>query len=108
MASKSQPTVDLDPTDLELASLDLMLSDLADVAAEWDVIGDAQRVTWSLDWDQIIGAVDRDLSPRYREGAMTMGQADLYCNVTRRLAAALPLLIRLGLRCPDMVPHLAQ
>jgi hypothetical protein len=105
MASKSRSTIGLDPTDIQLATLDLMLDDLADVADEWEVIDDAQRVTWSLDWDQLMGAVDSELAPRYRAGAMTTGQVDLYCKAMRRLEVALPLLIRLGLRCPKTVPH---
>ncbi len=86
-------------TDLE--SLRLMLGDLPEVADDWARMGEAERVSWSLDWDQVMGGLRVTLDPSYRAGAMTPDQQARYRDLLRRLAEARPLLERLRLQPPS-------
>ncbi len=87
---------------LELASLRLMIGDLADVAAEWPELSGAGRAAWSLDWDQIMGSLEGVLDPAYRAGSMTPDQRERYRELLSRLRDGTPTLERLGLQRPSI------
>ena len=42
-----------------LNTIDLMLNDLQDAAAEWDRLGDEERTAWSIDWSNEMSALER-------------------------------------------------
>jgi hypothetical protein len=86
--------------EIGLESLRLMLGDLPDVAAEWDEISDGERVSWSLDWDQLMATDLKLLDPIYRSGSMTPDQQSRYHTVLAQLKDALPLIERLDLYPP--------
>jgi hypothetical protein len=85
---------------LELESLRLMIGDLADVAADWPKLSDAERASWSLDWDQVMGSLEAVLDPAYRAGSMTPDQQGRYQDLLCRLRGETPTLARLGLQRP--------
>ena len=84
----------------ELDSLRLMIGDLADVATEWPELSGAERASWSLDWDQIMGSVEAVLEPAYRAGWMTPDQQERYQDLLSRLRDGTPTLECLGLQRP--------
>lgn len=85
---------------LELESVRLMIGDLADVAAEWPELSGAERASWSLDWDQIMGSVESVLDPAYRAGSMTRDQQEQYRDLLGRLRDGTSTLERMGLQRP--------
>lgn len=87
---------------LELESLRLMIGDLADVAAEWPELSGAERASWSLDWDQIMGSLEVVLEPAYRAGLMTPDQQARYGDLLCRLRNRTPTLEWLGLQRPSI------
>ncbi len=88
--------------EVDLESLHLMLGDLPEVAQEWDELSDGERVSWSLDWDQLMGALKVTLDPYYRSGDMTADQRARYREILRQLQEALPLIQRLRLYPPPV------
>ena len=88
--------------EIELKSLRLMFGDLPEVAQEWAELSDGERVSWSLDWDQLMGALKVTLDPYYRSGAMTDDQRTRYRAILRQLHEALPLIERLRLYPPPV------
>jgi hypothetical protein len=83
-----------------LESVSLMLADLPEVAEEWDRMPDGERVSWSSDWDQLMGTDLFGLDARYREGAMTPEQEVAYEELKAGLEAALPTIEELNLYRP--------
>ncbi len=88
--------------EIDLDSLRSMLDDLPGLAQEWDHLGDGERVSWSRDRDQSIGALEVVLQPRYCSGAMTPDQQGRYQAMLQQFEAAAPTLERLGLYLPPM------
>ena len=86
----------------ELESLRLMTGDLAEVAAEWPELSGAERASWSLDWDQIMGSLEVVLDPAYRGGSMTPDQQERYRELLSRLRDGMPTLECLGLQRPSI------
>lgn len=86
----------------ELASLELMLGDLPEIAAEWASLGEGERVSWSLDWDQLMGVLGVAVDPSYRAGHMAADQQARYRAMLGKLRDALPIIERLGLACPPV------
>lgn len=80
-----------------LEALSLMLGDLPEVAQEWPQMGKAERASWSLDWDQVIGTHLQVLDQHYHAGAMTLHQQAEYNETRRRLGELLPIVRQLGL-----------
>lgn len=84
-----------------LESLRLMLGDLPEVAEDWARMGEGERASWSLDWDQMMGTYHPLLERHYHAGTMTPDQQARYRDLLRRLAEARPLIERLGLQPPS-------
>ncbi|MBI4494987.1 MAG: hypothetical protein HY690_19610 [Chloroflexi bacterium] len=87
----------------ELKSLRLFLETLPELAREWQDLGDGERASWSRDWDQLMGAVEVVLHPRYLSGAMTINQRTRYCELLSKIDQARPLIRQLNLYSP-LVP----
>jgi hypothetical protein len=88
--------------EIGLESLRLMISDLPELAAEWDHLDDGERATWSHDWDQVIGTDLRLLHPYYRAGAMTPEQEARFRDILSQLRETLPIIERLALSPPPI------
>lgn len=89
--------------DLRLEALRAMLADLPGLIAEWPSLTEAERCAWSLDWDQLMGALEALLDPACRSGAMRGAQRECYLDLMARLRDALPNLRALDLATP-LVP----
>lgn len=85
-----------------LNSLALMLDDLPAVVEEWNELSAAERASWSLDWDQEMGALQTLLARSFDEGRMARAEAARYRALWAKICAALPAIQRLGLSCPPM------
>jgi len=88
--------------EIGLKSLRLMLGDLPEVAEEWPQLSDGERVSWSLDWDQIMASDLRVLDRHYRAGAMTTEQEARYRKLLCMLKDLPPLIERLQLYPPPV------
>jgi hypothetical protein len=86
--------------DIRLEALRAMLADLPAVIQEWPELTDAERASWSLDWDQMVGAIAVVIDPAYRSGRMRGEQRKCYRAVLARLRAVLPELRALHLAVP--------
>jgi hypothetical protein len=86
-----------------LNSLTLMLDDLPAVAEEWNELGEAERASWSLDWDQEMGALQTLLVRSFDEGHMDGDEGARYRALWGQISAALPAIRQLGLSCPPMI-----
>lgn len=86
---------------IRLEALRAMLDDLPDVAREWSALSAAERASWSLDWDQAMGALDAVLEPAYQDGTMSSEQQARYREILTDLEAALPNIHTLRLAVPQ-------
>jgi hypothetical protein len=80
-----------------------MVLDLPELAEEWDEITDAERASWSLDWDQVIASDLFVLQKLQREGRFSTEQESRYRDVLSLLNQASPLIDRLGLYPPGLI-----
>jgi hypothetical protein len=85
---------------LEMLGADI--GDLPDLDAEWDTLDEAERVSWSLTWDHVMGTYLPLVDEAYRRGRMTPEQAATYRETLGRLKAALPIIERLRLMPPTV------
>ena len=86
-----------------LNTIELMLNDLQDVAAEWDRLGDEERTAWSIDWSNEMSALER-LGQQAAEGVLADEQVRRYDHIIRRLNDVCALIKRLGLYQPTGGP----
>jgi len=96
------PTRTNQSVELWLKCLRLMLGDLPEIAEEWDELSDGERVSWSLDWDQIMASDLPILDRHFRAGAMTTEQETRYRALLCELKAMLPTIQRLQLYPPPV------
>ena len=92
---------DVGQIEIELESLRLMIDDLREVADEWDTLDGAERAAWSLDWDQVMGALGVVRRPAFENGQMTPDQHRRYRCLTDELTREAPFLHRLNLSAPE-------
>jgi hypothetical protein len=85
-----------------LEALSADIGDLPELDAEWDTLDEAERVSWSLTWDHVMGTYLPLVDDAYRRGRMTPEQADAYRETLGRLNAALPIIERLRLMPPTV------
>lgn len=90
---------------LRLDALRAMLADLPDVAREWPALSPAERASWSLDWDQAMGALEAVLAPACHDGTMSSEQQACYRKVLADLQAALPDINAMQLAIPRVRTH---
>jgi hypothetical protein len=79
-----------------------MLDELAEVAEEWLLMPEGERVSWSLDWDQLMGSHLPELQRHYSKRDLTPEQRVDYRDLRCRLKEALPTIQRLGLYPPPV------
>jgi hypothetical protein len=84
-----------------LPTVELMLGDLPDVAAEWESLDAAERDGWSLDWSNEMSGLRR-LAQDASEGLLTSAQEERYHVVLEKLREALPTVERLALYVPPI------
>ena len=97
MATPSSTSADVE---LYLDCAWRMIDDVPELAGEWDDLPDAERASWSLDWDQVVLDDMRRLDREYRGGGMSRVQEASYQRLLHRFADLLPVLSRLGLSIP--------
>ncbi len=85
-----------------LKTIELMLADLPEIAAEWDEIDSMEREGWSLDWGNEMAGV-RLLAEYAAEGILDADQQARYQQLLGKLRQALPTIDRLSIRRP-MIP----
>ena len=96
------PTTTNQSVEIGLKCLRLMLGDLPELADEWDELSDGERVSWSLDWDQIMASDLPLLDRQIRAGEMTTEQETRYRALLCELKAMLPTIQRLQLYPPPV------
>jgi hypothetical protein len=93
------------------ARLEALVADIGDLPqldVEWDTLDEAERVSWSLTWDHVMGTYLPLVDDAYRRGRMTPEQAAAYRETLDRLKAALPIIERLRLMPPTVPLDLAE
>jgi hypothetical protein len=91
-----------DRIDGEIAAVEEMVAELADIDRDWDELPESYLVGWLLDWDQAMGTFLRLLARAYHNGAMSQTQAERYRSLLTALKGALPILKRRDLRRPPV------
>jgi hypothetical protein len=90
---------------MSLNTLELMVADLQDIAANWGQLEDGERESWSLDWGNEMAALRR-LAQDVADGALQASEQARYQRLVRTLEGALPTINRLGLRRPpELLPR---
>lgn len=82
-----------------LRFIEPMVDDLYEIADEWETIATDERISWSLDWSNEMGKLDR-LAGYASEGALSAEQQAAYRRARQRVEEALPVIRRLGLSEP--------
>ena len=84
-----------------LHTIELMVHDLPEVAADWSSLSDGAQHGWSLDWgNEMVGL--RRLSEYVAAGALDEADIGRYNAVLAKLHEAAPLIARLNLRRPEI------
>lgn len=86
-------------TERLLRSISAEVDYLPELAARWDSMSDGDRVTWDLEWGELMDRLE-GLESDYRSGSMTPEQRLAYRQLLRALAAQLPVLQKLDLTLP--------
>lgn len=89
--------------DIALDTLRLMLGDLPAVAADWPRMSEVEQVSWSLDWDHLMGTYLSLLEQQYRAGALLAEQQARYRELRGTLDDVQPLIERLQLYPPAII-----
>ena len=87
-----------------LKTVELMLGDLLDVAAEWESLNAGEREGWSLDWSNEMSGLER-LARDTGEGLLTPTQEERYHALLARIEQVVPTIERLGLYRPSVLPR---
>ena len=84
-----------------LHTVELMVNDLPEVAADWPELSDGERDGWSLDWGNEMARLRR-LAEYVLAGALDEADLGRYHAVLAKLHDAMPLIARLDLRRPGI------
>ena len=86
----------------DLASLETWAKRLRQLAEEWDSPGvdDRERLAFHAEWDNIVGRLAKT-EGLARDGLLSPTTMARLRQVADELAALVPTMQRLGLRCPD-------
>lgn len=87
---------------LNLKTISSMLDDLPEMVAEWEEVGEGERVAWTIDWSNEMAGFER-LQRDASEGALTPGQLVQYRELLARLQQAIPVLDQLDLYRPSVL-----
>ena len=83
-----------------LETATLMVSDLEEIAREWEGLSDGERASWSLDWSNEMSGLERAAEWAV-EGTLTTVQDRKLRALLQRIADARPILDRLNLYAPS-------
>lgn len=86
---------------MTLSTVELMVNDLPEVAADWDELSDGERESWSLDWGNEMAALGR-LAEVAAEGQLAADDRARFERLVRTLDDALPTIDHLKLRRPSL------
>lgn len=92
---------------LKLHTIELMVDDLPEVAAEWGELpwGEAatdEQLSWSIDWSNKMAALE-SVGRYAADGLLSQDQQARYERVVQKARLALPTMDRLNLRRPDIL-----
>jgi hypothetical protein len=88
--------------EIGLRALEAALDDLPEIVEEWNDLPDGERVSWSLDWDHLMGSY-LTLLDEYRHTQQKSNvQAQRYDTVRARLRSAMPHIEYLNLYRPPV------
>jgi hypothetical protein len=89
--------------DARLRAVAGQLSELAEIAADWDTLADLERVDFSLEWDHLMADYLTLLDEWYWAGRMSAGQQTCYRDLLQDLRMVMPIIDRLGLYRPSVL-----
>jgi hypothetical protein len=79
------------------------LSELAEIAADWDTLADLDRVEFSLEWDHLMADYLTMLDEWYWAGRMSVRQQACYRDLLQDLRKVMPMIEQLGLYRPSVL-----
>lgn len=84
-----------------ISAVDAELSDLPQLVLEWDELTEDNRLTYALEWDDIVGQI-RLLDRSCRTAQMTPDQEARYGALLAKLKDVQPIIERLKLHGPPV------
>ena len=90
-----------DRNDVRLRSVRLNVEAIPEVASDWAMLPDSERVSWSQAWDNEMGAVE-NLVVAHRRGELTAAQQRELRDLARRIGELSGLIASMGLWLPDL------
>ena len=87
--------------DLRLSEIAVAFEDLPDIAGEWPHMLDDHQAAFLLEWDELMGRMER-LDSVLHSYQMTPAQEARYRALLRDFAEAMPVIERLGLSRPQV------
>ncbi len=88
--------------DIGLHALEAALDDLLEIVDEWNDLPEGERVSWSLDWDHLMGSYLTLLDEYRQTKRMNDAQARRYYAVRARLRLAMQCIEQLNLYRPPV------
>ena len=86
---------------LGLRGARLDVEEIPKLAAEWVALDKAERVSWSLNWDQEMGTVEHLVLAAHR-GELDADHQQELDNLVRRLEELVPMIEAMGLWMPQL------
>ena len=86
--------------DTNLREVAIALKDLDEAEATWHADSELNRFAYALEWDDILGRFQM-LREALSRSSMTPQQAHQFAELRQAMAAAGPVLLRLGLTTPS-------
>lgn len=88
--------------DIGLGALEAALDDLPEIVDEWNDLPESERVSWSLDWDHLMGSYLTLLEDYRQAKRLNDVQARRYDALLERLRLAMSHIERLNLYRPPV------
>ncbi len=88
--------------DRDLGALLAGVSDLLDVAKEWEELSDEERAEESLYWDHYMADFLTELDEYHRAGHLSQEQYERYEQLRGKLKQALPVIEKLDFHRPPV------
>ena len=85
----------------KLATIELMLTDLPELAEQWGSLGVDERMSWSLDWSNDMSVLAH-LGKYASAGLLPQYEQARYDLVVQTLRGSRPTIERLNLYCPRL------
>jgi hypothetical protein len=91
---------ELERTSRSLNLVGLMLGDIPELADEWDTLDEQERVSWSLEWHDIVVGHWRNLTRSYESDELLPDQVATYRKLRDEFEKLRPTLNLLDLTTP--------